>query len=141
MRKGTSGFWLQEENDGSIVIGYEDYGVSEFADGDFEQTYSLDSENALKLKRALQVNYNGSLKKMIEAAFGEEFSDRRFWALCQENDIKYSQSSWTSGGDSYEEVCEAFEKKRKEADCFLAQRAKQYLPENQGFEDDGTKEK
>lgn len=66
MRKGTSGFRLQEENDGSIVIGYEDYGVNEFACGDFEQTYSLDSENALNLKHTLQVNYNGFLKDSID---------------------------------------------------------------------------
>lgn len=88
MRRGTSGFWLNEKDDGSISIGYEDYGVSEFGGGDYEQTYNLDCENALKLKHALQVTYNGSLKEMIEAAFGIEFSDRKFWSLCRENNIK-----------------------------------------------------
>lgn len=50
MRRGTSGFWLNEKDDGSISIGYEDYDVSEFGGSDYEQTYNLDSENALKLK-------------------------------------------------------------------------------------------
>lgn len=63
--------------------GYEDYGVSEFGGGDYEQTYNLDNENTLKLKHMLQVAYNGSLDEMIEAAFGKEFSDRKFWSLCE----------------------------------------------------------
>lgn len=141
MRRGTSGFWLNEKDDGSISIGYEDYGVSEFGGGDYEQTYNLDCENALKLKHALQVTYNGSLKEMIEAAFGKEFSDRRFWALCKENNIKYSQSSWTSGGDSYEELYKAFEQKRKQADYMLAQLSKQHLAEEPEAKVEGTKEK
>lgn len=140
MRRGTSGFWLNEKDDGSISIGYEDYGVSEFAGSDYEQTYSLDSENALKLKHALQDTYNGSLKEMIEAAFGKEFSDRKFWTLCKENNIKYSQSSWTSGGDTYEELYEAFEQKRKQADHMLAQFAKQHLSEETELLVEGKKE-
>lgn len=142
MRRGTSGFWLNEKDDGSISIGYEDYGVSEFGGGDYEQTYNLDCENALKLKHALQVTYNGSLKEMIEAAFGKELSDRKFWSLCRENNIKYSQSSWISSGDSYEEFYEAFEQKRAQADQLLAKLAKQqHLSEKMEIKVEGTKEK
>jgi hypothetical protein len=142
MRRGTSGFWLNEKDDGSISIGYEDYGVSEFGGGDYEQTYNLDCENALRLKHALQVTYNGSLKEMIEAAFGKEFSDRKFWSLCRENNIKYSQSSWISSGDSYEELYEAFEQKRAQADQLLAKLAKQqHLSEKMEIKVEGTKEK
>ena len=125
MRKGTSGFWLKEKDDGSISIGYEDYGVSEFGGGDYEQTYDLDIENTLKLKRVLQTTYNGSLEEMIEAAFGKEFSDKKFWSICKENNIEYTQSSWISDGDSYEEHYEAFEQKRAQMDQMLAQLVKQ----------------
>ena len=141
MKKGTSGFWIQEKNDGSLVIGYEDYGVSEFGGGDYEQTYNLDSENALKLKNVLQVTNNGSLEKTIEAAFGKEFSDRKFWTFCEENNIKYSQSSWISGTDSYEELYEAFEQKRAQVDQMLAQLTKQQHLSKRETKVEVTKEK
>ena len=66
MREGTSGFWVSEK-DGEVSIGYADYGVSAFGGGDFEKTYYLDKENSKKFVSALQKEYRGSLKEMIEA--------------------------------------------------------------------------
>ena len=94
MREGTSGFWVEEKNN-KISIGYEDYGVSLFGGGNFEKTYYLDEENSKKFVSALQKEYQGSLKKMIESAFGREFSDSKFYDFCKNNKIKYSSSTWS----------------------------------------------
>lgn len=95
MREGTSGFWVKEK-DNKISIGYEDYGVSQFGGGDFEKTYHLDEENSKKFVSELQKEYQGSLEEMIEAAFGREFSDRKFWDFCKNRGIEYSSSTWSS---------------------------------------------
>ena len=94
MREGTSGFWV-EEKDNKISIGYEDYGVSQFGGGDFEKTYYLDEGNSEKFVSELQKEYQGSLEEMIEAAFGREFSDPKFWDFCKKHGIKYSSSTWS----------------------------------------------
>jgi hypothetical protein len=95
MKKGTSGFWLTEK-DGSISIGYEDYGVSEFGGGDFEKTYTLDKENSEKFIAALKTEYSGSLEDMIETAFTRNFSDRKFWDFCKAHSIKFLETSWSN---------------------------------------------
>ena len=94
MREGTSGFWVTRKS-GAISIGYEDYGVSEFGGGDFEKTYYLDKDNSRKLVEALKKEYKGSLKNMIEAAFGKNFNDPSFWEFCKKNGIEYSSSTWS----------------------------------------------
>lgn len=94
MREGTSGFWVTEK-DGKISIGYEDYGVSHFGGGDFEKTYYLDEENSKKFVSELKKSYHGSLKEMIEAAFGRGFDDSKFWDFCRAHMIKYSSSTWS----------------------------------------------
>ena len=94
MREGTSGFWVTRKS-GAISIGYEDYGVSEFGGGDFEKTYYLDKDNSRKLVEALKKEYKGSLKNMIEAAFGKNFNDPIFWNFCKKNGIEYSSSTWS----------------------------------------------
>ena len=94
MREGTSGFWVTKSR-GKISIGYEDYGVSEFGGGDFEKTYYLDKENSKKFVRALKKEYRGSLKKMIEEAFGKNFSDPTFWNFCKEHGVTYTYSTWS----------------------------------------------
>ena len=94
MREGTSGFWVTEK-DGKISIGYEDYGVSQFGGGDFEKTYYLDEENSSKFVVALQKEYQGTLKEMLEAAFGKNFKDPVFWEFCKNHGIKYSSSTWS----------------------------------------------
>lgn len=94
MREGTSGFWLEEKN-GTIAIGYADYGVSQFGGGDFEKTYYLDKENAQRFTDALKKEYEGTLKEMVAAAFGENFKDPLFWEFCKKNGITYSSSTWS----------------------------------------------
>ena len=94
MREGTSGFWVIQEH-GRIRIGYEDYGVSQFGGGDFERTYCLDEENSTKLINALREHHQGSLEKMIEAAFGKHFHDPTFWEFCKLHQIEYSSSTWS----------------------------------------------
>ena len=95
MREGTSGFWV-EEKDNKISIGYEDYGVSQFGGGSFEKTYYLNKENSKKFLLALKKEYKGSLKEMIEAAFGRNFNDPCFWDFCKKNGIEYTSSTWSS---------------------------------------------
>lgn len=94
MREGTSGFWVTKTN-GSIAIGYADYGVSQFGGGDFEKTYYLDRENTKRFISALKKEYRGSLEKMIEAAFGRNFNDPQFWDFCKKNGIVYTSSTWS----------------------------------------------
>ena len=95
MRTGTSGV-LVEKKQGRISIGYVDFGVSQFGGGDFEKTYYLDIDNSKKLVCALKKQYKGKLKKMIEEAFGENFSDTKFIEFCKSNEIEYTSSTWTS---------------------------------------------
>lgn len=82
MRDGTSGFGVTKK-DGKITIEYVDFGVSEFGGGDFEKTYYLDKENSKKFVDALKKEYKGTLKEMIEAAFGKNFNDPIFWEFCK----------------------------------------------------------
>lgn len=95
MRKGTSGFWL-EETENEIRIGYTDYGVSEYGGGDYEKTYVLVGENAQKFREALASAHKGTLKQMIKSAFGKHFSDQTFWDFCRNHAIEYTWDSWTS---------------------------------------------
>lgn len=95
MRSGTSGFWVEETDEG-IRIGYEDYGVSEFGGGDFEKTYCMNKENAIKFTEALKKKHRGSLEEMIRSAFGKNFKDQAFWDFCKKNGIEYSSFSWVS---------------------------------------------
>ncbi len=94
MREGTSGFWVTKTN-GRINIGYADYGVSQFGGGDFEKNYYLDKENSKKFVSALKKEYQGTLKEMIEAAFGKSFDDPKFWSFCKEHMIEYTSSTWS----------------------------------------------
>ena len=94
MREGTSGFWVTE-TDGRISIGYSDYGVSQFGGTEFEKSYYFDEKNSKKFVLALQEEYEGTLKEMIEAAFGRGFDDPKFWSFCRERMIKYSSSTWS----------------------------------------------
>ena len=94
MREGTSGFWVTQ-NANEIHIGYADYGVSQFGGGDFERTYSMNEENSNKFVAALEQEYQGALEEMIEAAFGREFSDQKFWNFCKKHGIMYSSSTWS----------------------------------------------
>ena len=93
MRKGTSGFWVRVKG-GSISIGYEDYGVSEFGGGDFEKTYTLSKENSEKLITALKEEYTGTLREMLEAAFTRNFDDPLFCEFCKKHGIEYTSSTW-----------------------------------------------
>ena len=94
MREGTSGVWVSDI-DGAISIGYEDYGVSQFGGGNFERTYYLNKENSKKLLLVLQKEYQGTLQKMIETAFGKNFKDQLFWEFCKANGIEYTSSTWS----------------------------------------------
>jgi len=100
MKEATSGFSLSYENDGSLRICYDDFGVSEFGGGDYEKSYTLDKENAEKLKAALSELLKGTLEEMMEAYFGREFSDSKFRHLCRECGIQFSSSFWISPSDS-----------------------------------------
>ena len=97
MRKGTSGVWVAETED-KIQIGYEDYGVSQFGGADFECTYTLTGEYAIKFRNELAKVHTGSLEEVVRAVFSEEFSDNQFVEFCKKNNIEYSQSTWISGG-------------------------------------------
>ena len=94
MREGTSGFSVTKIK-GKISIGYEDYGVSEFGGGGFEKTYYFDKENSKKFIAALKKEYRGSLRAMIEAAFGKGFDDSKFCEFCKSRAIDFSSSTWS----------------------------------------------
>lgn len=95
MCEGTSGFCLTEREDGSISIGYANYGVSIFGGSDFEMTYALNAENAKKFITAPKKEYQGSTEEMIEAAFSRGFKDSDFREFCKKHDIRYSSSTRT----------------------------------------------
>ncbi len=102
MRKGTSGVWVNE-SDNKIQIGYVDYGVSEFGGGDFECTYTLTDEHAIKFRSELAKAFIGPLKEAVRIVFGKNFDDNLFVKFCEKNGIKYSKSTWSSG------VCDEME--------------------------------
>lgn len=94
MREGTSGVWVNETEE-KIQIGYEDYGVSLFGGGDFECTYTLTGENAIKFRNELAKLFVGPLEEAVRIVFGENFNDSLFAEFCKKNNIEYSKSTWT----------------------------------------------
>ena len=97
MREDTSGVLVTNKKD-MIEIGYVDYSVSEFGGSDYECTYYLMGENAVKFKQEISKLYKGSLQNKVEQAFGEDFSESKFCKFCKKHNIEYTKSTWTSGG-------------------------------------------
>lgn len=85
----TSGILLEEEDDGSIRVGYVDYNVDFFDGEDYESFYALDKENADKLRAYLLGRNYSDLQKGLVAIVGEKFSDKKFQDLCAVADIEY----------------------------------------------------
>ncbi len=95
MRKGSSGLMFAKNKDGSITVEVVDYGVSEFAGGDWESRYDLDEENAAILYQELKKLHTGTFKTMMLSEFGEEFDTCHFEEFCGERNIKFSHSTWS----------------------------------------------
>lgn len=92
MTKGT--FWLEGREDGSIVLGCEDYDV-EFYDGaDYEWIYSMDRSNAEKMAAILSGTHEGSLAQMIAEEFGVHLDKKSAMQWLRDNGIEYEFFSW-----------------------------------------------
>lgn len=90
----TSGILLEENADGSIRIGYVDYNVEFFGGGDYESFYTLDKENADKLKTYVSRLGFADFLKGLTSVVGERFSDRKFQDCCAVAEAKYEHITW-----------------------------------------------
>ena len=87
-------FSLEERSDGSIQITQTDYDV-QFYDGmDVEATYTLNKDNADKLKSYLRTKHKGNLENMLVEEFGRCFEKASFSKICDENGIKFESFVW-----------------------------------------------
>ncbi|MCR4654930.1 MAG: hypothetical protein K5770_01655 [Lachnospiraceae bacterium] len=81
----------------TLEVSYEDYGVPAFDGGDYEATYSLNSDNRKKLKTELeQEGFSGSMEEMIIGRFGEYLEKSSFALYLDEHGIKYELFTWIS---------------------------------------------
>lgn len=97
MKENTSGILTAENADGSLVLGYIDYGVEFFGGGDYEVTIALDADNAKLLKASLADIPGESLKEKLEKVFTAKFDENKFERFCGRNGIVFRRSSWVSG--------------------------------------------
>ncbi len=92
-RRGTSGMIFELNNDGTLRVGYEDYGVDFFGGGDFECYYTFERDCVDKLCVALGTDRDG-LEKTLGEFVGEDFDSPRLEKLCKDNDITYSRMTY-----------------------------------------------
>ena len=91
----TSGLLLTINEDGSIVVEYEDYDTP--MGGDYQSIYNLDKENADKLRKVLkQMHPLLSFKKALIWEVGKNLNDEKFQKLCNNNNIKFDHFTWLS---------------------------------------------
>ena len=83
-------FSYYEYEDGSIKLEYEDYDTE--SDWSHEVHYSLDAENAEKLRNCLPGE--GNLKERITNYFGERLDKASFDAKCKEWGIEANSFVW-----------------------------------------------
>ncbi len=96
MRSNTSGLLFTQNENGSIIVEVEDYGVSEFGGRDLEIRYDLDKENAKILYEELKKIHNGTFEEMLIEEFSDTFNTIEFEDFCKEHNIKYHHSTWSS---------------------------------------------
>ncbi len=102
MRKGTSGLLLTENADGSLRVEYVDYGVGFFGGGDYEVWYTIDTENAQKLRDYLsQKRAKGTLQEQMKAEFGKNLSEKKFQGVCRRLGVELERNSWVSHDFDY----------------------------------------
>ena len=89
----TSGLLLEEIADGSIRVGYVDYCVDFFGGRDFESFYTLDKENADKLRAYLLGRGYPNFQSGLTDIVGEKFSDKKFRDLCAVAGVEYSHTT------------------------------------------------
>ncbi len=80
--------------DGTLRVGYEDYGVEFFGGGDFECYYDFDKESVDALCAALSTGRK-KLEKALGDFVGDDFDSSKFEKLCKDNDITYSRMTYS----------------------------------------------
>lgn len=88
----SSGLFFEKREDGSFLIGYEDYDVELFGGDDIEVTYYLDENNYKILKEKLGLKGEMDTEIKLKRSFGLKFSSLKFCEFCQENKIQYKKN-------------------------------------------------
>ena len=94
MEKGK--FILNEHKDGGISLSYEDYDVEFLGGSDYEVNYSLNAENANKLRSYLSAKHTGTLEEMIAEEFGISLDKKSFSQTCKDEGIAFELFTWSS---------------------------------------------
>lgn len=90
----TSGLLLEENQDGSIRLGYVDYNVSAFGGNDYECFYNINAMDTQKLRTYFKEMGFLDLKEGLIHELGKNFSDQKFYNLCKALKITYEKDSW-----------------------------------------------
>lgn len=91
----TSGLLLTQNQDGSILVEYEDYDTP--LGGDYSSMYYINSTNAQLLKKAMKrMHPLLSLKKALIREVGKNLDDSKFARLMDKLGVKYDHSTWRS---------------------------------------------
>ena len=91
----TSGLLLTQNSDGSIIVEYEDYNTA--LGGDFSSIYTIDANNADKLRKAMKKRYPLlPLKRALICQVGKNLDDAKFVKLMNRLQINYEHHTWRS---------------------------------------------
>ncbi len=93
-RQGTSGMIFEVRGDGTLRVGYEDYGVDFFGGRDFECYYTFEIDMVDALCKALETDRKG-LKKALGDFVGDAFDTPKFEKLCKDNNLTYSRATYS----------------------------------------------
>ncbi|MGI6608457.1 MAG: hypothetical protein ACOX1F_05725 [Erysipelotrichaceae bacterium] len=88
----TSGLLFDYNQDGSVSLGYEDYGVEIFGGYDYEVTYHLDKTDFEMLCKCLNLSENDNIKNALIKKFGYTFNSIAFEDFCKENKIAFGRN-------------------------------------------------
>lgn len=89
----TSGLILTLNQDGSALIGYEDYDVEIFGGADYEVMYFLDKLNFELLIHYLKIEDKNKIEKHLIAKFGKNFESDKFESFCNENKVIFKKNT------------------------------------------------
>ncbi|MDI9541121.1 MAG: hypothetical protein QM204_06625 [Bacillota bacterium] len=87
----TSGLFLSYNEDGSVILGYEDYGVDIFDGYDYEVNYRLDKSNFKLLCKCLNLTANERVEDLLIKKFGYNFDSIAFETFCKQHKIVYAR--------------------------------------------------
>lgn len=84
--------YFTKYDDGSVSLGYEDYGTDIFDGMDCEVTYKISKENFDKLLQAINCSCEDNAEACIKDYFGSRMEKVPFSLWCDKHGIEYKSN-------------------------------------------------